>query len=346
MSRETSEWLNRNVLVGHTDQRGNAWHYKESDQGDEPNHYTGAIPLEDVLRRLFYWTANSAPVFMRVPATLDDADGIDDDGKPFKMIQLADRQAIYHGETLECFNIFKDSYRSHQFTELTNIAQNLIDDDINIGSAGLLKNGAIGWVSIEKPESVEILDGFSVRSNILLTTSHNGTLATTIKPVNTFVVCDNTHVAALSEDGSQFKARHSKYSNLKITNVREALGFVHMMDDEIEREIKRLSEWKVNDDKFKKVVEKLVPIPDVNETSQTVVTKATTKRNAIIGLYKEDPRVAPWNGTALGVLQAFNTYNHHNGADKAKQTERNMMNVLNGKTEKADSQVLKVLASV
>ena len=72
-----------------------------------------------------------------------------------------------------------------------------------------------------------------------LTTSHNGTLATTIKPVNTFVVCDNTHVAALSEDGSQFKARHSKYSNLKITNVREALGFVHMMDDEIEREIKK-----------------------------------------------------------------------------------------------------------
>ena len=57
MSQETSEWLNQNVLVGFTSKRGNAWHYKESDQGDEPNHYEMNIPVEDVERRLFYWDA-------------------------------------------------------------------------------------------------------------------------------------------------------------------------------------------------------------------------------------------------------------------------------------------------
>ena len=45
MSKETQEWLNRNVLIGYTERRGNAWHYRASDQGDEPNHYPGAIPL-------------------------------------------------------------------------------------------------------------------------------------------------------------------------------------------------------------------------------------------------------------------------------------------------------------
>lgn len=50
MSRETSEWLNRNVLVGFTDKRGNAWHYKADDQGDEPNHYPGPVPVADVGR--------------------------------------------------------------------------------------------------------------------------------------------------------------------------------------------------------------------------------------------------------------------------------------------------------
>ena len=31
MSKETSNWLNNNVLVGMTDKRGNAWHYKASE---------------------------------------------------------------------------------------------------------------------------------------------------------------------------------------------------------------------------------------------------------------------------------------------------------------------------
>lgn len=346
MGTETSQWYNTNILVGYEDQRGKAWHYKASEQGEESNHYAGAVPVEDIRRRIFNYTAESAPVFMRVPATIEDFDGVDDDGKPYKMVQLDDRQAIYHSNTLECFNIFKDSYKSHQFETLITMAENLIDDDINVGSAGILKGGAIGWLSIEQPESVEVLEGFSIRPHLLLTTSHNGTLATTIKPVTTFVVCDNTHVAALSEDGNQFKARHSKYSDMRISTVQEALGFVHRMTDTLTEELSRLSEWKVSDEQWRKVVDQLAPMPDVNEVTPTVFTKAQNKRNAIFGLYKEDARVAPWAGSALGVLQAFNTYNHHFGTTVEKRTERNMMNVLNGKTEQADSRVLKALASV
>ena len=55
MSAETFESLNKNILVGFTDPqygRGNAWHYRADLQGDEPNHYPHAIPVDDVLRRL------------------------------------------------------------------------------------------------------------------------------------------------------------------------------------------------------------------------------------------------------------------------------------------------------
>ena len=346
MSTETSEWLNQNVLVGYTETRGNAWHYRASDQGEESNHYESAIPLEDVKRRLFHWQAESCPVFIKVGSTIDDATGIDDEGNPFKMVQVEDRQAVVHGTTKKVFNIFKDGYKTHQFDTLLDMASNIIDDSINIGSAGLLKDGAIGWVSIEMPESIEVVEGFSVRSHLILTTSHNGTLATTIKPVDTFVVCDNTHVQAMSEDGAQFKARHSKYSNMKITNVKEALGFVHRLTESASVEVNRLVDWKVTDDQFKRIIANLCAIPNLEDSSQTAVTKAENRRSAIVNLYKEDSRVAPWAGTALGVLQAFNTYNHHFGGDVAKRTERNMMNVLSGKTEQSDNNVLKVLASV
>src|SRR5215467_11157674 len=55
MSQETSWWLNNMTLQGFTDKRGTAWHYMESEQGAEPNHYPGAIPVPDVKRRLFDW---------------------------------------------------------------------------------------------------------------------------------------------------------------------------------------------------------------------------------------------------------------------------------------------------
>ena len=48
MSAETSTWLNTRTLIGFTDQRGHAWHYRAADQGDEPNHYPGAVPIGDV----------------------------------------------------------------------------------------------------------------------------------------------------------------------------------------------------------------------------------------------------------------------------------------------------------
>jgi hypothetical protein len=65
MSRETLEWLNCMTLIGDTNversydswvnAQGQAWHYRAALQGDEPNHYPGAIPVADVERRLFGW---------------------------------------------------------------------------------------------------------------------------------------------------------------------------------------------------------------------------------------------------------------------------------------------------
>ena len=51
MSNETQDWLNSNVLVGFTRERGNAWHWREGTD----NHYEDEIPVDDVRRRLFHW---------------------------------------------------------------------------------------------------------------------------------------------------------------------------------------------------------------------------------------------------------------------------------------------------
>ena len=43
MSRETLNWLNTNTLIGFTDKRGNAWHWRAQEQDGASNHYPGPI---------------------------------------------------------------------------------------------------------------------------------------------------------------------------------------------------------------------------------------------------------------------------------------------------------------
>lgn len=351
MSRETMEWLNRNVLVGFTEKRGTAWHYRLSEQGDEPNHYNGAIPVDDVERRLFHWSARSYPVTITVETTVEDPniDGLDDEtGVPIKHVVLDDWQAIGRDDTNEVFKVFKSGYRIHQFDEwlLETVANLVDDDDIAIASAGLLQNGGVAWVSIEMPESIQTPQGFDVRPQLLATTSHNGTLATTFKQTATAVVCDNTLQWGLSGKGQMFKARHSKHSGFRLQTAREALDIVHVAGGDVIDEIERLSNIKVSDAQYTRLVKTIYPVPSLETSNDAGVTRAKNKQSRLNTLWLEDERVVPWKGTALGVLQAINTFNHHYvGTDKSR-AERNMLNALNGKTQKNDEMVMSLLTDI
>lgn len=340
MSRETSQWLNRNVLVGFTSKRGHAWHYKATEQGNEPNHYENAVPVEDVQRRLFHWKAVEAPVYVRVPDS-SVAGG-------FKYIEQNDRKAIVRDDNFETLGLFKDSYMIHQYREwLLDTVANIIDDsNLQIGSAGLLRNGGVAWVSIELPENVTTKAGFDVRPHLLATTSHNGTLATTFKRVVTAVVCDNTLAGALGEEGSEFKTRHSKNSNGKVQSIRDALGIIHTMTDDVVSEIERLSSITVTQSEWDAIVDRLVPISAEGDARPQAISRATNKQEAIRHMYKYDERCAPWQGTALGVLNAFNTYYHHLSGKDESRVERNALNALHGKTDEFDRQVLRVMNDV
>ena len=63
--------------------------------------------------------------------------------------------------------------------------------------------------------------------------------------------------------------------------------------------------------------------------------------------YERDPRVAPWHGTAFGVLQAVNTYEHHERPVRgATRAERNMLRTVKGEFGDLDRQAWKHLESV
>lgn len=332
MSAETSEWLNTNILVGFSEQRGNAWHYKESAQGEEANHYTGAIPVDDVLRRLFNWEAVEAPVFVGMPNTAIGMRYIKDEA----------RKAIVRSDDGTVFNVFKSSYQVHQYKKwLLDTVANLVDDnDLAIGGAGLLRKGGKAYVQVELPETIKTPSGFDIRPHLLACTSHDGTLSSTFQLVSTVVVCDNTLAGALGEKTAKHKVRHSKHSIGKLQTVRDALGLIHEYTDDIMLELERLSTQQVTDNEFTAIVERLVPMSTDLTVRPQVKARAENKQELLRHLYKNDPMVAPWKGTALGVLQCWNTYQHHFAGADDSRVERNMLNGITGKTGEQDRVVL------
>jgi len=337
MSQETSAWLNTNTLIGFTRARGTAWHYRAEDQGEEPNHYPGPVPIEDVRRRLFHWQAVEGDV----QSTVLLPDGV-------VTIKDPTRKTVVRPDTQTVLGVFKQTYRIHQFDEwlLETVAQ-LLDDDLSIGSAGLLKGGAIAWVSVEVPETITTPEGVAFRPHLLAAAAHDGSMSTSYQRVVTNVVCDNTMSAALREaegHGQRVRVRHSRHSLERLIEAREALGIVHTIADDFAAQVAELTSMTVSEGDWARFLDSLLPVPEEDGRSRTL---AQNKREKLDRIYHDDPRAAPWNGTGWGVVQAVNTMVHHESTVRgATRAERNTERAVTGEIDKLDRDTLDRLQAV
>jgi phage/plasmid-like protein (TIGR03299 family) len=336
MSRETREWLSTNTLIGFTEKRGNAWHYREGDG----NHYVGGVPIEDVRRRLFDWEPEERPLFVGTN-TIRDNQRV--------MAKVENSKAIVRSDTGTVLGVFSQGYCPHDYNEwlLTNIGGILgtSSGDLGIGSAGLLEGGAVAWVQVEMPETVKTAEGVQFRPWLNAFSSLNGKFATTYKTGITDVVCDNTMRAAQGEHSEQFKVRSTARSLGKLAEAREALGLVFAVADDFEQHIAQMCAQQFSNRKFELLMRELVPIEQ--DMKPVAVTNATKKRDALMGLWLNDRRVAPWTGTAWGAFQAFNTYGQHLGrVVGGNRPLSNMKRSLSGKIDEADADVLDRIAAL
>lgn len=333
MSRETIEHLNTQTLIGYTDKRGHAWHYRAEAQGAEPNHYPRAIPVEDVRRRLFNWSPLEAEV---------QAVALTDTG----VIQTTDptRKAILRSDTGAVLGIFRNGYQVHEYGQwLVSNVETILDADLRIGSAGLLRGGAVAWVQVEMEDTLTV-EGVEFRPFLTAATSLDGSLASTYLTGAQVVVCDNTLSAALGDFDGRIKVKHSRHSLGKLSDVREALQIVHGVGDAFAAQVEQLTSEAVSPARWERFV---TAYTAPSSDSKRAATNAEDKAEALNRLWFHDERVSPWRGTAYGVLAAVNTYVHHEGEVRgADRATRNTERVVFGKVDDLDRGTLKVLATV
>lgn len=336
MSKESLKWLNENTLIGFVEKRGNAWHYR---QGAD-NHYTGGVPVEDVRKRLFDWEAEEQPIYIGDPMS----------GAPYPMHEIPDFKAWVHPETGETLGVHKKTRAIHQYGEwLLDTVADVLDDDLQIGTAGLLRGGRVAWVQVEVPDTVVTPEGVSFRPFILARSSMDGSVATTFSRSVTNTVCDNTMAIAATEHGGQrITFRATGNSDVKLASAREALGIVYTAADDFARQVAALTATPLAPRQFDRLLELEIPGERPTDISGgdfhrklTHWKKVQGKREYLRDLYRFDERVAPWTGTAFGAWQAFNTYDQHERTIRSKnRVERNQLQLVKGQQDRADKQVL------
>ena len=351
MTRETMQWLNNNTLIGFTAKRGNAWHRNASlFDGDLDNHYVGAIPAEDILSRLFSWSADETPVYVPVAATAAFASGREiiatlPDGRV--LVAAEGRKAVTRSDNAHVMGIHSEGYNGHAYGKWLVDETGKLVGDAQYANAGLLRGGSVAWVQVEVPENVTTSGGVTFRPSILAGTSFDGSLATFYKPVVTNVVCDNTMAAGMAEDGTVYRRKHTRNSAFVIADARAALDMIEATAEKVAAEIDALTNTEVSDKAWSAFI--AAHVPDApKDASKRAFTMVDNKRAALTGLWRTDIRVAPWNGTAWGVVQAVNTYNEHMATVKgvADRFERKMLNAISDVTSDADKMTVKMLGEV
>ena len=144
--------------------------------------------------------------------------------------------------------------------------------------------------------------------------------------------------------------KHSRNSHARLAPARAALAMVHTIADEFAREVAQLCATPVRDQQWERFLDRYVSRNDAG-TGELLAGRALTmadhKREALNRLYRYDERVAPWSGTAHGVVQAVNTYAYHEGIIRgAQRSERNMLRTLQGAFGKLDRTTLSTLTRV
>ena len=343
MSKETLGWLRKNLRIGFTDERGPAW-WSDGDGMADGSHFPGEVPPEEVRRLL-----NVELIEADITATFE-LNGTKD------FLKLDDRKAIVlvrDGEVIGAPGLFKSGYQPHGYNLWINDSmQDIVDSRLQTAAVGLLRKGGVAFHQVKLPDVYEVA-GFQYTSYFTGGTSCDGTLASTWFTGVDAAVCDNTF--EMARDGAQTRVtvKHTKHSPGRLGEVRNRLGLVLKAAEDFETFATDLLNTEVSDKEFLAWMDAMVPMPEAKTTKGggpgRGFTMAENKRNELEDLYRKDPKVAPWAGTAFGILQLDNTWRTWNrivrGSDGGR-IERNLLNQVTGANADDDQKALDILADV
>lgn len=222
----------------------------------------------------------------------------------------------------------------------------ILSGDASFETAGSLRGGEIVWILAKLNRvPIEVGKGDQVSKYLLLSNSHNGTMAvrTGFTPVR--VVCNNT--LTMSHESRNSKLIRIHHSSKVKENVDNLAEIVNAMDAKFEataEQYKFLASRKINKKDLNNYIDIIFELrPEGTEREQM---RAAKMREIISGLFENGAgaHLKSAKGTAWGAYNAVTEYlTHMGGKDESVRLHANWFGGLNKKNDEALSEITRIV---
>jgi phage/plasmid-like protein (TIGR03299 family) len=195
------------------------------------------------------WEVETRPVFC--------------DGK-----ELTAHRAVVRKDTGDVFGVVGDRYRPLQNREQFDwFAPFLESGECAFETCGALKGGALVWVlaKLQRADATVTADD-KIRKYLLLTSSHDGSMSTSVGFCPIRVVCWNTLSAGLRDSRSSLlKVKHTASQKQALATIRETVNLVDETFEATAAQYRKLVACGVNRDDIRKYVKLVLELEDNEE---------------------------------------------------------------------------------
>lgn len=168
-----------------------------------------------------------------------------DNGSMLNLHSNKDSTVLYRSDTYEPLSVMSKRYKVVQPRDVLGFYRDLVSvGDYELETAGVLKGGKKLWALARTGDETMLAGGDRVKSYLLLSTSCDGSLATTAQFTSVRVVCNNTLQMAVGDRNGAVRVPHS--TTFDPVAVKQSLGLGVTAWDEFSRSIKAMSQRPVN----------------------------------------------------------------------------------------------------
>lgn len=239
------------------------------------------------------------------------------------ILEWPEKHVLFRNDDHYPLGIVSDNYKVVQPKEVLEFFRDLCkNNEFEMETAGTLFGGRQYWALAKIGEKANIVKGDELRGYLLLTTSADGTKATTAKFVATRVVCYNTLSMAMGEAGKrQVKVSHR--TEFHANDVKLDLGIGHAIFKDFIGVCKELTEYRPSEGEVTRYLATLLNENHVDKGEGIGKSRAYVK---ILGLYQGDglgSQLPGVKGTAWGLVNAVTEYIDHHRSSREADTRLN-----------------------
>lgn len=218
-----------------------------------------------------------------------------------------EKRVLYRGDTGTPLSIVSNEYNIVQPGEVLDFFDDLVAlQGMKLHTAGVLFGGRRFWALADTGRAADVLGNDRIKGMLLLTTSCDGSLATTAQFTSVRVVCNNTLKMSL-ESGEKSSISHRSEFNPSV--LKDRLGVFDKSWESFREKIGDLSKAKVSDKFAKEFIFDVFAKDTKSPEDQPRTTEKSVSE--VMRRYRDGMGTNSAYGTLWGVLNSITEHIDH-----------------------------------